>query len=274
MSINVALIKSEGGLKNLINEIKKINDYTKLEKEYNIYIEFNQSNSKKMKFISNFILNNFKEDKYNYIFIIHINRNFITNNNERNNEKIYSLPDINPSINQIFIDNLNGNSKITIKDFLNKSIKDVLQGKEDDLKLNEEFNKTLINTLTNELNDKGIDDNEEYIDELKDFMNEEDEIKNKIIEIAYILIENNKDEDTNCNVLIEKIIGEGYVNKYTVDIASCLIEYIKENIFNTYIKKVLLKLEDNNILTTLIELKRNNFKEINKSIIRDITIKY
>ena len=105
-------------------------------------------------------------------------------------------------------------------------------------------------------------------------MNEEDEIKNKIIEIAYILIENNKDEDTNCNVLIEKIIGEGYVNKYTVDIASCLIEYIIENIFNTYIKKVLLKLEDNNILTTLIELKRNNFKEINKSIIRDITIKY
>ena len=45
------------------------------------------------------------------------------------------------------------------------------------------------------------------------------------------------------------------------------------NIFNTYIKKVLLKLEDNNIITTLIELKRNNFKEIGKSVIRDITIK-
>jgi len=272
MSFNVARIRSEGGLKNLIDEIKKNNEYTKLEKEYNIFIDFDQSNTKKMKFISNFILNNFKDDKYNYIFIIHINRNF----NTKNNERIYSLPDINPSINQIFIDNLNGNSNITIKDFLNGSIKDILQGKEDDLGLIEEFNKTLINTLKNELNYKGLDDDqiEEYINELKDFLNAEDEIKNKIIEIAYVLIEKNKDEDTNCNVLIDKIIGEGYVNKYTIDIASYLIEYIKENIFNTYIKKVLLKLEDNNILTTLIELKRNNFKEIDKSIVRDITIKY
>ena len=87
-------------------------------------------------------------------------------------------------------------------------------------------------------------------------------------------MENNEDEDTNCSVIIEKIIGEGYVNKFTVDISSCVIEYIKENIFNNYIKKVLLKLEDNNIITTLIELKRNDFKEIDKSIIRDITNKY
>ena len=272
MSINVAQIRSENALKNVINDIKKKNEYTKLEKEYNIYIDFDQSNTKKMKFISNFILNNFKDDKYNYIFIIHINRNF----NKKTNERINSLPDINPYINQIFIDNLKGNSKITIKDFLNENIKDVLQGKENELNLNEEFNKTLINTFTNELNDKVSNDNEinKYIDELKEFMNEEDEIKNKIIEIAYKLIENNKDEDKNCNVLIDTIIGEGYVNKYTIDIVSCLIEYIKENIFNSYIKKVLLKLEDNNMITTVIELKRNNFKEIDKSIMREIIIKY
>jgi len=192
-----------------------------------------------MKFISNFILNNFKDDKYNYIFLIHINRNF----NKKYNEKIYSLPDINPSINQIFIDNLNGNSAITIKDFLNESIKNVLQERENDLNLTNEFNKTLKNTLKNELNGKGSDEDEikEYTEGLEDFMKEEDQIKNNIMETTYELIERNKDEDTNCNVLIDKIIGEGYVNRYTIDITSCLIEYIKEKIFNAYLKKVLTK---------------------------------
>jgi MoxR-like ATPase len=274
MSFNVAQIRSEGGLKNTIEEIKKKNEYSKFEKEYNIFIDFDQLNAKKLKFISNFILNNFKKDKYNYIFIIHINRNFNIESKEK--IKVYSLPDISPSINQLFIDNLNGNSRITLKDFLNESIRDVLQGKEEELNLIEEFNKTLVNVLTNELNSKGLDDNEieEYIKDLKGFLNEEDEVKKAIIETAYALMENNEDEDTKCSVIIEKIIGEGYVNKFTVDISSCVIEYIKENIFNNYIKKVLLKLEDNNIITTLIELKRNDFKEIDKSIIRDITIKY
>ena len=274
MSFMASNILTEAGLKNSIEEIKRKNDYTKLEKEYNICIDFDQFNTKKMKFISNFVLNNFKDDKYNYIFIVHINRNFNLKSKEN---KIYTLPDINPFINQIFIDNLNGSSQITIKDFLNESIRDVLQAKEENLNLNEEFNKTLINTLTKELNDEGFDENsiEKYIDELKEFMNEENDIKKQIIETAYILIENNKNEDTNCNILINKIIGDGLVNKYTVDITSCLIEYVKENIFNNYIREVLLKLEDNNILTTLIELKRNdNFKEIDKSVIIDITIKY
>ena len=272
MSLNVSQIKSEGQLKKLIEEKKKNNDYSKFEEEYNIFIDFDQTNSKKMKFISNFILNNFKDDKYNYIFIIHISRNF----NIKNTERINSLPDINSSINQLFIDNLDGNNKITIKDFLNENIKDVLEEKADDLKLIDEFNKTITNTFINELNGKSLNDDEieDYIEELKEFMNEEDDIIDKIKKTAYKLIEKNKNEDTSCNVLIDKIIGDGYVNKYTVDITSCLIEYIKGNIFNTYIKKVLLKLEDNNILTTLIELKRVNFQEIEKSTAKDIIIKY
>lgn len=220
-----------------------------------------------MKFISNFILNNFEADKYNYIFIIHISRNFIIRD-IKENERIYSLPNINPSINQLFIDNLEGNSKITLKDFLNKNIKEVLQENEDELSLIEEFNKLLINTLKNELNNTTLKyyEIDEDTDELNDFMNEEDEIKKIIIEIAYELM-----KDENCNVLIEKIIGEGFVNSYTIDKVSCLIDYIKNSIFNIYIKNVLLKLEDNNILTTLIELKYNNFKEIDKN---GIVIKY
>ena len=54
------------------------------------------------------------------------------------------------------------------------------------MKLDDEFNKTLINTLTKELNDKNYDDNiiDDYINELQNFMNEEELIKDKIIEIA------------------------------------------------------------------------------------------
>ena len=79
-------------MKNWIEDIQKKNKYNVLEKEYYICIHFQQSNSKN---ISNFILNNFKNEKddhYIYIFIIHINRNF----NGKKGEKIYALPDINP----------------------------------------------------------------------------------------------------------------------------------------------------------------------------------
>jgi len=270
MSFMVSEIRSEDGLKRLIDEIKNKNDNNKYKKEYNICINFEQSNSKKIKFISNFILENFKDDNYNYIFIIHINRNF----NKNNNERIYSIPDINPSINQMFIDNLNGNSKILLKDLLAKDIKEILNDYKEDMKLDEEFNKTLINTLDKELSDKDYEDNiiEDYIIDAQSYMNEEETIKNKIIEVVYKLIDNNKEQEINCIDIIDKLYTEN-INIYTIDIASYLIEYIKD-IFNEYITKILLKLEDNNILTTLIELKRKDFKEIEKSLAEEITKTY
>jgi len=168
MSFMVSEIRSEDGLKRLIEEIKNKNENNKLKKEYNIYIDFEPANSKKIKFISNFILNNFKDDDYNYIFIIHINRNFNKNSNEslNINERLYSLPDINPSINQMFIDNLNGNNRIILKDLLTKDIKRILVEQQEEMKLKEEFDKTLINTLTKELNDKNYDNDiiDDYID--------------------------------------------------------------------------------------------------------------
>lgn len=63
----VSEIRSEDGLKTIIEEIKNKNE-NNYKKEYNIYIDFEQSNSKNIKFISNFILNNFKKDKYHYIY--------------------------------------------------------------------------------------------------------------------------------------------------------------------------------------------------------------
>ena len=273
MRFMVSEIRSEDGLKLSIDKIKEKNESNKSEKEkeYNICIDFEQFNSNKIKFISNFILNNFKYDKYNYIFIIHIKRNF----NHSNNERLYSLPDINPSINQMFIDNLNGNNRIILKDILERDIKDILIYYEDIMNLKEEFNKILKNTLTRELSEKDYDDNmiDDYITELLNFMNEEEIIKNKIIEAAFNLIDNNKDQEKNCKDIIDKFYKEDIINIYTIDIASCLIEYIK-NLFNDYLKKVLEKLEDNNILTTLIEFKKKDFKEIDKHLVEEITLQY
>ena len=271
MSFMVSEIRSEHGLKTSIDEIKSKNENNKLKKEYIICIDFEQSNSIKMKFISNFILNSFKDDNYNYILIIHINRNF----NEKNHERLYSLPDIEPSINQLFIDNLNGNNEIKLNELLTIDIKKILEDKKEQLKLKEEFDKTLINTLTKELNDRHTDDDiiYEYINDIHNYINEEDEIRDKIIETAYKLIDS-KEEEVNCKDIIKKIYNNSYINKYTVDISSFLIDYIKENIFNSYINKVLLKLEDNNILTTMTELRKNNFKEISKNSVEKLIKNY
>ena len=78
MRIMISQINSEKELKDFIYNLKKKNENNKGKKEYNIIIDFEQSNSKIIKFVSNFIMNNIKDDehKYNYILIIHINRHF------------------------------------------------------------------------------------------------------------------------------------------------------------------------------------------------------
>ena len=247
MNFMISEIRNEKELELFINEIKMRNEMSRLKKEYNISIDFLQHNSTKIEYISNFILCKFRNDNYNYIFIIHISRNFNKNNKEilNNNDILYSKFDIYPSINQIFIDNLNGDNSITLKDLLTKDIKQILKEKKEEMKLDEEFNKTLINTLIKELYDKNYDDDniDKYINKLLDFLNEEETIKDKIIEVIYKLIDNKKNNETNCRDIIDKYFNNNYINECTVDIGSCLIEYIKDNIFNAYTRKLLLKLE-------------------------------
>ena len=275
MSFNISNITSETGFKNKIIEIKNTNENNILKKEDYICIKFDKSNSKTVKFISNYILNNFNDDKYNYhyILIIHINRNFHKDRIER----IYSLPDINDNINQIFIDNLNGNKNIDIKDLLSSDIKKFLENQREEIQLDKEFDKTLKSFLSIELKEAGFDEDkiEEYINEILKYMNEEKSIKNKINEIAFKFIDEDKDnEDINCKDIIDKIYTQKYINKYTIDIVSLLIDYIKDNIFNKYLIIIFKKLEDNNILTTLFELYVNEFKSIDKDLIEDMIIKY
>ena len=105
-------------------------------------------------------------------------------------------------------------------------------------------------------------------------MDEEYTIKEKIMELAYKLIDENKDEDANCKDIIEKMYENNHINKYTLDISTCLIDYIKGNIFNQYLKKVFKILGDNNIFTTLYENIKDNFKNISKNLVEEIITKY
>ena len=281
MRIMISQINSENELKDIIYELKKKNENNKGKKEYNIIIDFEQSNSKIIKFVSNFIMNKIKDDehKYNYILIIHINRHFKynENKNKKNKERIYSLPDINPKINQIFIDDLNSNNEIKLKDLLIMDIKQVLKKYKKFLKLREEFDKSLINILTEELRDPKLEKKEinDYINKIQSYMNENKEIKNKIIEMAYNISEDDDVEQiSNCKDIIENLYNTNYIKKYTIDIKSCLIKYIKDNIFIKNFEKIIKKLEDNNILTTIFNLQNNNFEVINRDDVENLLLTY
>ena len=119
--ILISEIKSENDFKNIIEDIKIKNG--KLMNDDYICIHFVPSDSKKIKFITNFILNTFKDDNYNYLIFLHINRNF----DSRFSQKVYTLYDINPDINQIFIDNLFYNNHIRLNDLFKKNVDDILK---------------------------------------------------------------------------------------------------------------------------------------------------
>ena len=280
MSFMISKIKSEKEFKNTIEYLKKNNENP--EKKY-IYIKFEQSNSQNIKYICNYILNNFNDD-YKYIIIIHIIRNF---NKEKNNntqkekqEKqiIDCLPDINPNINQIFIDNLNGKNNISLKSLLDEnesSMANIMDSLKDELKLDDEFDKVLSIFLKDELEKKLYDDEnkQKYLQDIIKYMNNEKEIKQKIIEIAYQLNDNFGEEDKSIDI-IDIIHKKKLINKFTVDIVTCLTDYIKEEVFIKNLKNTFMILEDNNILTTIIEVQAYDFEKISKDLIKEIIIKY
>ena len=281
MKFMVSEIKSENHLKNLIVEIKNKNENSNGEKNYNIFIHFDQSNSKKIQFISNFIINRLKEDNYNYIFIIHVKRNF---KSQTNYDMVYSLSDINPDIKQIFIDNLNA-INIKLKELFDKSIKDILSDNVNAelMDLDKEFERTLKNFVNEEfIEEKNISNNissentlmdkENYVNEIQKYMDEEVDFKRKIIDKAKELIDNDKEAEGKCKSLIDKLFKTNYIDRNSQDIISCLLDYIKEKIFGKYLKHILKVLEDNNILTTLIEIKNNKNKELEERIIEQLKV--
>lgn len=169
------------------------------------------------------------------------------------------MPDINPNINQIFLDNLNSKN-IKLQDFLEKNIIDIINDPEL-IDTNREFKrgltsfvykellekKTIIYNLDNEIN---LLNEENYIDEIIKYMDQELYFKNKIIAKALDLIYKVNIAQGYCKTLLEKILKN--INKNSIDIITCLLDYIKEQIFSEYLIYILKALEDNNFLTTLV----------------------
>ena len=277
MSFMVSEIKDEHQLINKIDELKNVNDSQKHgnEKNNNILIHFEYSSSDKIQFISNLIIKNFNNDNYKYIIIIHVKRNF----NPDISKPIYSVPDIDPNINQIFLDNLNSKN-IKLLELLEKKISDIMNDHEL-IDLNKEFKRTLTSFVYRELierstitnnpdtnNEKSLLNEENYIDEIINYMDEEEEFKNKIINTTKELIKDDKVAEVECKSLLDKIFKN--INKNSIDIISCLLDYIKEKIFSEYLAYIFKALEDNNFLTTLVEIKKNNFDKIDREIINQM----
>ena len=95
------------------------------------------------------------------------------------------------------------------------------------------------------------------------------DFKNKIIEKAKELIEKDKDSPEDCKSIVNKMFKENYMNKDKIDIISCILDYIKEKIFSKNLKLIFDILEDNNFLTTLLEINDNKTCKLDKNDNKD-----
>ena len=275
MKFMISEIRSENQLKNRIDEMKtnEINE----EKNKIIIIHFEQSNSNKIQFISDYIINYYKDDGYNYIFLVHIKRFFSENQGPK--ERICSIPNINNDINQLFIDNLNGPSGLTLKNISSKNIKDIMFESGSSFDDETEFKKSLLNFVYTGINEKSkmrLLDNlneDEYCSKLLKYMEIHKDFKERIIKKAKELIDEDKNAFGDCGSLIDKMFKDNYINKNSIDLISCIRDYIKDNIFNKNLEKIFTFLEYNNFLTTLLEidLGPDDRKILGKDIIKELS---
>ena len=270
MIIFISKIRSENQFKIIIDEKKHKIENNKNKNENNIYVICEQQDSKKIKYICNYILHHFNNDKNKYIIIIQIKRNLIKEINQR----IFLFHYIDPDINKIFIDNLNGNNLITLKDLFTNDINSILELYKKELNLDFEFNKTLEIFLRKELkeNNSSINTYEEYVAEILNYIEEEKDIKEIILGKLFKFLESK--EEINCKDIMEKICKDNMINNYQVDLVSFLIEYIKKDIFDKYLEIIFKNLEDNNILTTLLTIKKEHYIYLNKNQVKLIIKKY
>ena len=262
----ISAISTEEKLKTQIDDIKNKNK--KDNNQFYILIRFEDFNSNKIQFTSDYINNHCKDDGYHYILIIYLHRNMNSDNKKK--QRIYSIPNIYNNINQLFIDNLEG-PELTLRDLLTKSVKDIMFSANVFSNLDKEFRETLTDFVYDKMAKKhnlsyfldkryqeknqNFDDEGKYSDELIKYMQYTDpDFKNKIIDKAKEIIETDKNSPEDCFSLVNKMLKENYMNKDKIDIISCILDYIKENIFAKYLKLIFEILEDNNFLTTLLVL--------------------
>ena len=219
-------------------------------------------------------------------------RSFKIEKKSKKEKAIYSIPNIYQNINQLFIDNLQG-SDISLNDLLKKSIKDVMFNADAFRNLDNEFKNILYNFVyeemyeknKNEMNNKstmmntsaflneqygeesktGKLNEEKYSEEITKYMIKDIEFKNDLIKKAKELIEIDKDAQGDCQSLVNKMFKEHHINKNSIDIISCILDYIKENIFKKYLQYIFKVLEHNNFLTTLMEISKDKNSKLDKN---------
>ena len=94
--------------------------------------------------------------------------------------------------------------------------------------IHSKLNKGKRNILNSFNNDNAINE-DNYIEEMQKYMEEEIDFKKKIIEKIKELINNDKNLEGNCKSLIEKIFKDNYIDKNSIDIISCLLDYYNYN---------------------------------------------
>ena len=282
--IMISEIRTEDKLKSDIDDIKNKNE-NEDQKKHIILINFEQYNSNKIQFINDYIDNYCNKDNYNYIFIIHVQRSFKIENKTKKEKTIYSIPNIYNNINQLFIDNLQG-SDISLNDILKTNIKNVMLNSSKFKNLDNEFKEILVNFVYEEISKKNINEEktinlsnysienledkkilneEKYSEEITRYMEKESGFKDELINKAKKLIEIDKEAQGDCQSLINKIFKENHINKNSIDIVTCILDYIKENIFKKYLLYIFKVLEDNNFLTTLMEISKDRNSKLDKN---------
>ena len=261
----ISEIESENQLlrsiKNIIMENNADKKKDKNDKNTNknlIYIHLDEADSNKIGFLISFVNANYSKDKeLKFIFIVHIARNFKV---EQKTDKVYSFPDINSDVFQLFIDNLNG-PEIELNDVISNPIKKLME--KGFINLEDEFDNSLKkftnDNLQNFYGENKIISYDNYLTLLKELFNDDKyrQLKNNVIQKIESYIDASKENSSN---VIEEIYQRGIINKTSVDLISVIVEFIKKEVISKHINTILCKLEDKNILTTLLVL--NNDKKL------------
>lgn len=254
----ISEIKSENQLFSNINNIitERANNKNKNKNDNKnknlIFIHFDDTNSDKIGFLISFVINYYdKYEELKFVFIVHVKRSFKV---DPPCEKIFAVPDINPKIYQLFIDNLNG-PDIKLNEIISNPIKKLME--KDLINIEDEFDNALIKFTNDNLNyfygEDEIINNDNYLTNLEEIFKSDKykDLKKCIIDKIELYMENT---DENSNSVIENIYQYGYINKDSIDLVSVIIDFVKKEIISKYIDTILCKLEDNNILTTLLVL--------------------
>ena len=189
---------------------------------------------------------------------------------KRSKEKIYSIPDIDETVDQIFIDDLNG-LEISLDDIAKKGIKNILNNSKL-VNKKEEFFKALkayYDIYTDKLNFIGS-----YFPQVKKYFENNPAFIDIIISKAFDLIyeknkyndkEGSKENLDTFDKIKNEIFDNSYITHNTVDIVSLMIKnVIIEKIFKNEIMSVIDILESNNFITTLLTLDKDNNLSSNK----------